>query len=156
MDFRMIGVPWGLFLFLIFKDFIHKALVLLVVLICGRIVKLLQQFFLLPRQILWHFDGHPNKLVTSASTAQILHTFILQLEDIAGLGTLMNMVCYISIQGWHSHVGAQCRLGEGNRQFAPNIVPSALENRVRLYTNGQQQVTCGTAVHTSIALAGYF
>ena len=69
MDFRMIGVPWGLFLFLIFKDFIHKALVLLVVLICGRIVKLLQQFFLLPRQILWHFDGHPNKLVTSTSVS---------------------------------------------------------------------------------------
>ena len=114
--------------------------------------ELLHQFLLSARQLLRRFDADRHVLVALAVAVDVFDALAAHSEFLACLGAFRNLHLDLAVDRRHFDAVAQSRLHKGNRQFDVNIVASALEDRVFLHVDVNQNVAAGTTVGTGITL----
>src|SRR5690242_8388748 len=81
------------------------------------------------------------------------NTFVPDMKNLAGLCPGGDLQFFITIEGRHFDLGAECRLGNIDVQVQQNIVLAALEELMRCDIQDQEEASIWSPVGTGSALA---
>ena len=106
-------------------------------------------------QVLGNLNGDLDVLVAPSPAIDEGDSLVFKPEGGARLGSFVNAVFHLAVDGGNHHLVAKDRLGEGDGDFTPNIEAIPVEDGVGPDADIDVQVTGRPAVDAHIPLTGY-
>src|SRR5204863_9979425 len=121
--------------------------------VVGLLLQFLEQLALALLQPFRNAHLHAREDVAAAGALQLRRALALDAEQRPVLGAALDLQSHRPIRRRRLNLGAECRLGEGDRQLDDEVVSAALVHLRRLDARDDEEVARLAAVEAGLAFA---